>query len=132
MAVAHRELRFLIAGVWNTVFGYLAFLGCDAVVRGLGGHYVLALFPAQIIGIAQAYVVHRTFVFPDSEAGLAAFLRYNLVYWPTFAVNLVALPVVVERTHLDPRLVQGVFVIASAAFSFVAHKLYSFRAPPTA
>lgn len=126
MAVSHRPLRFLVAGLWNTAFGYGIYLLCDAAVRTLGGHYVLALFPAQVLAVANAYVVHRAFVFSDSPAGLFAFLRYNLVYWTTFAANLVFLPMVVETTRLDPRLVQAAFILGAAVTTYVAHRLFSF------
>ncbi len=126
MAVTHRPLRFLVAGLWNTAFGYGIYLLCHAAVRAVDGHYVLALFPAQVLAVANAYVVHRAFVFSDSQAGLFAFLRYNLVYWTTFGVNLLFLPLVVETTRLDPRLVQAAFILGAAVTTYLAHRMFSF------
>jgi putative flippase GtrA len=128
MAVTHRPLRYLVAGLWNTAVGYGTYLACDAAVRAVGGHYLLALFPAQILSTLQAYVVHRAFVFSDATAGVGAFLRYNLVYWIIFAANLLVLPALVELTHLDPRIAQAVFIAASTVTSYLGHRLFSFRA----
>jgi len=129
MPVPHRPLRFLLAGLWNTAFGYGVYLLCDAAARALGWHYIVALFPAQLLAILNAYVVHRRFVFYDSAAGLWSFLRYNLVYWVTFAVNLLALPLIVEFTHADPRLAQAVFIACAAVTTYLAHRVFSFGAP---
>jgi len=129
MPVAQRPLRFIVAGAWNTVFGYGAYLVCDAGARALGWHYVTALFPAQVLAVTHAYFVHRRYVFPDSEGTLWSFLRYNLVYWVTFALNLGVLPLVVETTHVDPRLAQAGFIACAAVGTYAAHKAFSFGRP---
>jgi putative flippase GtrA len=122
-----RPLRFMVAGVWNTAFGFGVYLLCDFVVAHLGGPYVLALVPAHVLAVSQAWLVHRVFVFPDAQAGILAFLRYNVVYWVSFALNLVVLPLVVELAGLDRRLVQAGFIACVAVGSYLAHKRFSFR-----
>ena len=129
MALEHRPLRFVLAGVWNTAFGYGVYLLCHAAVTAVGGHYLLALLPAQVLAVSNAYVVHRRLVFSDHPVGLWTFIRYNLVYWVTFGLNLAILPLIVETTHIDPRLGQAVFILCAAVGTYSAHKRFSFRPP---
>lgn len=90
-------------------------------------HYLGVLVVANVVSVAQAYLVYRYFVFRSRAGVVAEFARFSLVYAVTFAFNLVALPVLVRNTSLGPVLAQGIVVVAAAAISYLAHATFSFR-----
>ena len=97
----------------------------------IGGALTDRLGGTRISNVSFAAMIASTlvFVFSDSAGGLWAFLRYNLVYWVTFALNLGVLPLVVETTHVDPRIAQAGFIACAAVGSYAAHKAFSFARP---
>lgn len=127
MPPSRRPLRFLLVGGWNTAFGYLSFVGCVAVTRLLGVSYLYATVPAQIVAILNAYACHRYITFPDSEGGLGAFLRFNVVYWVLFAVNVPLLAALVSGLGLLPEVAQAILTVVTVVTSYAAHQRFSFR-----
>ena len=127
-AERRQQLRFLLAGAWNTVFGYFAFL---LAYQLLGGSY--ASVPALILGYAfalpQSYVVQRFLVFRSRSAWRAQFTRFALANTAIFVANLAMLPMAIKLFDTDPRIAQAVFVVLSTIISYLAHKHFSFRQP---
>lgn len=126
-APPNRPVRFVVVGIWNTAFGYLAYTGFWALLSPMGVHYVWALFPAQVVAVANAYLCHRIFVFGGAAPAKTSFLRYTLVYWVTFAANLALLPLLVTIVGLHPLVAQGILIFTSATASYLAHSRFSFR-----
>lgn len=130
-----RPLRFLIAGGWNTVFGYGFYVALYYLTRPLvtaagmpvEAHYLGVLVVANVVAVAQAYLAYRFFVFRSRADVATEFARFSLVYAVTFAFNLVALPVLVRNTSLGPVLAQGIVVVVASAISYAAHVTFSFR-----
>jgi hypothetical protein len=90
MRAARLPLRCLFAGPWNTAFGVLADPASAAVDRAMGWHYLVALFPAQILSVLNAYLTHCTFqrtddrreacgVVPSEQRGAMYLTRLDLV-----------------------------------------------------
>lgn len=127
MPPAPRPIRFLIVGLWNTVFGYGIFVAAVAATRVLNVSYLYATVPAQILGILNAYVCHRVYTWADGDKSFAGFLRFTAVYWVIFAVNAPLLVVLVEGLGLLPEVAQGLLLVANTAVSYVAHGRWSFR-----
>ncbi len=128
-------LRFLLAGGWNTFFGYAVFALATYLLSGrIPYAYMVALVVSNIISITAAYVVYKFFVFRTKGNYLREYLRFYVVYGAAFGLNLVALPVlvgvlgsVIGQEDFIPYLAQGAFTCFYVVFSFVAHKNFSFR-----
>ncbi len=123
-----RPLRFILVGVWNTVFGYLAFVGAYSLVTSLGLHYLWAAAPAHILAVTNAYLSHRTFVFRDRSRRMESLFRYSLVHWGYFGANITLLPLLVGFVGLHPLAAQAVLVIFTATTSYFVHTFFTFRA----
>jgi putative flippase GtrA len=121
-----REVRFLIAGAYNTAFGYAVFtLLFELFGRQI--NYLVIGCLSQAVSVVSAFLVHRFFVFESSGQWWASFLRFNLSQMATFAFGLTALYGLVSGGGLSPVLAQAIVTCASVLVSYVLHRNYSFR-----
>jgi len=75
---ARRTARFLVVGAYNTVFGYVVFVGLYYWI-GDRVHYNLVLLVSYIISVTNSYLLQRRFVFSSTSRRMAEFLRFNVV-----------------------------------------------------
>jgi len=124
-----REVRYLIVGGWNTLFGYVVF----AVLQIAVGHaigYMAVLCIAQVVGILNAYLCYRAFVFRVEGTWWLDLLRFSTVYWIVFGLNVVALPIMVSVLGMNVLVAQALFIIVTVVASYFAHNHFSFRRKP--
>lgn len=126
MKAPEQGLRYLLVGGFNTVFGYglfalLLYLADDRV------HYLVILVAATIVAVLVAFVGYRYVVFRVRGNVLGDFARFSVVYAVALAVNIVALPVLVEGLGVPVLLAQAVVVMGTVVASFFAHRSFSFR-----
>jgi len=120
------QLRFLVVGGWNTVFGYGLFAGLYYAASRIGLHYMAAAVLSNLIAVANAYFCYKWFVFKTQGNYLREFLRFNLAYAGIFAFNLAALPLLVNAASLSPLMAQAIVLVASVALSYLMHSRFSF------
>jgi putative flippase GtrA len=123
-----REFAFLLVGAINTAVGLAAF----AALFSLWGdtlHYMGALVLAYAIGILVAFVLHRRFVFHVQGNVVVDFLRFTAVQGLSFAINAVALPILVEIAGLPVLPAQVLAMGLVVVSSYFGHLLFSFRRP---
>ena len=134
-----QALRYLIVGVWNTLFGY----GCFFVVVRL----LLHLMPAQpalsasiatvlatIINITVSFLGYKWFVFRTQGNYLREYRLSLLVYLPSLALSAVAIAPLTSLLRLSPHLKAQAPYVAGALLacftvitSFFGHKHISFK-----
>ena len=117
--------RYLVAGAWNTVFGYavFAFLVVWLVSRV---HYLLLGVFANVLAITNAYAVHKIFVFRTRGHYLREYMRYYVVYGTTAVCGLALLALLVDGCGLNLYLAQAGVVAVQVVVSFVWHRQFSF------
>lgn len=124
-----RKVRYVAAGSWNTLFGYIVFAAFCRTAQSYGIHYLYALAAAQVLGTLNGYLTHKHFVFKTAGfALLREYFRFSAVYWAIFVVNAFALPALVRATGLGPILAQGLFLPISIVIGYLAHSRFSFAA----
>lgn len=119
------RLRYLLVGSYNTVFGFVIFAVGHALV-GDFVHYVVILLACNALGIANAYVAHRTLVFRSTGPIVREGTRFATVHLVGLAVNLVALPFLVEVLHVPVVPAQALVVAGTIVATYTAHKRFSF------
>jgi putative flippase GtrA len=129
--VRRQGLRYLLVGAWNTVFGYGLFATLQLTL-GHHIHYLVLLVVATVVSTLQAFVLYRTWVFEVEGPWLPDLGRFSLVYLGAFLANLVLLPVLVEAGGLPVLAAQALVVGGTVIASFLAHRNFSFRRPPSA
>lgn len=121
------KLRFLIVGVWNTLFSIVLYNVLLLVV----GHekYLLVFWVAWGFAVLQSTATMKYFAFRSAghywrQAGRAYF-----IYLPAQGISTLLLWLGVSVLHLSPPVAQLMTVIVSTIFSYLGHKYFTFRVP---
>lgn len=117
--------RYVVAGIWNTAFGYVAFAGLVAAFSPRV-HYLLLAVAAHVAAITNAFLVHKFGVFRTRGGYLREYLRYYVVYGGSAIASLALLAVFVGYGHLNVYLAQAIVLAIQTAVSFVGHRRFSF------
>jgi putative flippase GtrA len=133
-------IRYLLVGVFNTLFAYLLYSGFVFLYTRLLPHrylpitVVLASASAKPIGITFAFLCYKHFVFRTHGNYLREWLRCFAVYGVGMLPELIALPVLTHLflrfalTHAPaPYLAGAVITVFTATLSYFGHKKFSFR-----
>jgi len=129
--------RYVLVGIWNTLFGYGTFALFTAVLNPIVPHsYMWASVLSSLLNITVAYLGYKWFVFKTKGNYLREWARCVAVYSSGIIFGLIALPVLVFAIRHNTRFVGQAPYIAGAIltgvvvlYSFVGHKKFSFRAP---
>lgn len=120
------QIHYLMVGGWNTLFGYLVFAGFFYMLKHRF-HYEIIFIFSYIIGITNAYICYKFFVFKTKGGYLKEYLRFYLVYGSTLLINLLLLPFFVDILKIQPLVSQAIITIFTVIISYIAHKNFSFR-----
>jgi putative flippase GtrA len=121
-------MRFAMVGVVNSVFGFGVFAGLQFAIGGLM-HYLVILLIAHVVSVLEAYLLQRWLVFRVSGQWWRDLARFWSVYLVALAINLVALPLLVEMAHVSVLPAQAIIMLGTALGTFVAHRSFTFRRP---
>ena len=81
-----QKTRYLLAGVWNTIFGYM--LGVFAYLwLGDHMHIIFISIIVNIIAITMSFLSYKLFVFKTSGEWLIEYLKIYLVYGGTALIG---------------------------------------------
>jgi len=130
------RIRFFAVGVWNSIFGYIAFiclntLFADLFVRRYAA-YMLAQILANILAIINAFISHKFITFRSNVRGLAVlyeFVRFSAAYLFSFLLSILLLPLTVEILHLSVPIAGALVLLACTVISYLMHSRFSFRNP---
>jgi putative flippase GtrA len=128
-----QRVAFLVVGIINTIVGFAIFIACSESV----GHVVDLRFGkvagslatlgiTHVLSVLSAFVMHRRFVFHVRGNVRRDLPRFWSVYLTTGAINLVALPILVEL-GLNRILAQLIIVASTTLLSYFGHRHFSFR-----
>jgi len=128
------KIKFLIVGLWNTVFGYAVFVAIDFLFTPLFktryAAYMLAAVLSNILAIINAYIFHKFVTFRSPRKGIAIlpeFIRFFSMYLFSFIIGLVLLPVFAEIFHLDPKISVALIIPITTIISYLGHSRFSFK-----
>ncbi len=119
-------VRYAIVGLVNTVFGYGVFAVLELVV-GSRLPYLAVLLVAHVVGVLNAFLLHRVVTFRVRGQLLLDLARFWSIHLVGLAINLVLLPVLVEVAGLPVLIAQAAVLLLVAIGSYAGHKRFSFR-----
>ena len=123
--IKSQSIRYIITGVWNTVFGILVYA---LLIKLLGeNHYILLAVVSNIISITNAYICYKLFVFKTKGNILKEYLKCYVVYGLSMLLGLLLLYVFVDIAGLNPVTANIISVLLLTIVSFVGHRYYSFK-----
>jgi len=119
------KVRYLIAGGWNTLFGY--FVGV-ALFLGLTGimHTAAIAFIANCMGILMSFSIYKLFVFKTRGNWIREFIKACLVYGNMALVSIVLVWVCVDILQLNIWISQALTLILTVFISYFGHKKFTF------
>jgi putative flippase GtrA len=123
--VRSAHVKFVIIGIYNTLFGYFAFAGLHLGFPQV--NYMLILVISRELSVVSAFVAYRLLVFKVKGRLLADFGRFWLVYSGALILNLIALPFFVEIIGLNVLLAQAVTIVLTVVSTWIGHSHFSFK-----
>jgi putative flippase GtrA len=128
------KIKFVIVGIWNTIFGYLVYVGFYYMFNLIFSRrymaYLLAAVLSNILAITNAYIFHKYVTFRSPVKGIKMaleFIRFFTTYLFSFILSLVLLPLVIESFLFDPRTAGAVVIFMTAIISYIGHSNFSFK-----
>ena len=120
--------RFVVVGIWNTIFGYGVFCLLETLFTQLFSSkfasYMVAMVLAQILAVTNAFIWHKYITFKSKVKGkaiIAEYFRFSATYVVTFVLGLVLLPAFVEIMHMTPKIAAAIITLICMVFSYLGH-----------
>ena len=124
-----RQVRYLIAGGWNTIFGYVASIFLYYLFRD-DLHVVGIAIIGNVIAITMAFLTYKIFVFQTKGEWLAEYLRTYLVYGGTAVIGVALLWMMVDGLTIPFWIAQGLVIATTMIVSYLSHSRFTFRRHP--
>ena len=128
------EIKFLIVGAWNTLFGIIVFIlllsFLERVLINERLIYLLSIFLSHFIAVLNAYIFHKFFTFQSKEKGIAAlheFRRFSSSYLGTLILNLVIISFMVEFFEMQPEISGAISVPICVVITYFLLSKNSFK-----
>jgi putative flippase GtrA len=130
--------RYLLVGVWNTIFAYSTYaLLTAALTPRVRYAYVLASVISGVLNITIAFLGYKLFIFKTKGNSLREWFRCLLVYSGGIAIGTSLLPPTVfvlrHLTRADasaPYIAGALLMGVNVILSFLGHKRFSFESSP--
>ena len=122
-----KKLRFLIVGGVNTLVGLLVYPLLYLFLEPLGWGYIQVLLLAQVICITFSFICNKYFVFKTKGNIHKEYAKFFLFYGLYLALNLLCLPLLVEKVGISPIISQTLFSVAIIVSSYFWHNFFTFK-----
>jgi putative flippase GtrA len=121
----HEKLRYVIVGIWNTAFAYIAF-GVIYVCFHDRVHYLVVSATTHFLGVTNAFICQRWLVFRAKTHWLGAYVRFNIVNLVILGFSLTSIAILVEFLHRSPLVSQVTVMMASIVVGYLLNRKFSF------
>jgi putative flippase GtrA len=118
--------RYLLVGLWNSVFGVGIFLILSLSFPKLSDSLILLI--AYVVSIVQAHFMQRKFVWSSKERYFQELVRFSGAYISQFVANLVLLQIFVRFVGLNRSVSQVIIVLILTVVMYFVNKNGVFRA----
>lgn len=143
IAKQHAEkIRYLVVGIWNTVFGVglynllLTFAGpplahlagsANPLLDFMGANnYNVIFWLGWVLSVPQSTITMKYFVFRSrGHLGHEVFRAY-FVYLPAQGLSSLMMWLLVGIAGLNPRIAQLITIFITVIFSYLGHKYFTF------
>ena len=119
------KTRYLIVGIWNSVFGYSIGLMLYESFS-LRFHIIIISAIANILAISVAFLTYKLFVFKTKGNWLVEYLKCYLVYGGSAVVGTALIWLFVDFFKWPFWISQVVVMGITMASSYILHRIYTF------
>jgi putative flippase GtrA len=120
-----KHVKFVVIGIYNTLFGYAVFAALHLSLPHV--NYMLVLIVSRELSVVSAFIAYRLFVFKVKGPIVPDFLRFWMVYSGALVINLIALPFLVQVVGLDVLVAQALTVSLMVISTWIGHNHFSFK-----
>lgn len=121
------EFRYVLVGIWNTFFAFLAFAFFATSFENTWS-LTQILTVASAIGITQSYATQKKFVWKSKNKISGEFTRFLVVSIAQYFANLLLLQIMIVWFGFPLLPSQLAITAILIALTFVGLKLWVFRA----
>jgi putative flippase GtrA len=125
-SVSSQKFRYLLAGAWNTLFGYLCGVSIYYIFGSELGIFIVAIL-SNILAISMSFLTHKLFVFKTKGNWIIEYMRAYCVYGLLAIVGIILLIIFVRWLEIQFWLAQGLVVFLSVVVSYLGHKKFTFK-----
>jgi len=118
--------RYLLVGVFNTVFGYALSLLVYHFLQNDLSIVVIGIM-INVISITVAFLGYKLFVFESSGNWLHEYLRCYVTYGFSAVLGIALIWLFVEQWGWIFWFSQGLIIILSTVISYFMHRHFTFR-----
>jgi len=119
------KIRYLLAGAWNTLFGYGVGVGFLYAFHGTFNAAEIGLI-CNILSITMSFVSYKVFVFKTKGGWGKEYFRCYVVYGGTALIGTGMLWFMVEKVFLSYWVAQGLVIFITIIVSYVGHAKFTF------
>ena len=121
-----KKIRYLLAGGWNTAFGYSISTGFYYLFSKQV-HIIVLLIVANILAISMAFLTYKLFVFKTRGNWWREYIRSYLVYGTTASIGIVMLWLMGDFAAIPFWIAQGGVIMITVIFSYIGHSRFTFK-----
>ena len=122
----NKKAIYLIAGGWNTFFGYFSSLLIYHFYYETFGIIFVGLI-SNVIAISMSFTTYKIFVFKTKGNWWAEYIRCYLVYGFTAILGIIGLWVLVDILQMQFWLAQLFLLFIAVIISYVGHSRFTFK-----
>lgn len=113
-------MRYIVAGLINSIFGYTVFLTSFYVLSF--GSYISNIL-AYGLGLIVSLIQMRTWVFPSGEILVKYAIKFLMIYIVSYLLNLAVFTVLLSVNEIVPPIAQiGAMGVYSLSFFILSKK----------
>ncbi len=124
--MASTKGRFLAAGVWNTVFGYLITILMYILLSTRFHTISIAIF-SSVVAITNSFLVYKFFVYKTRGDWILEYMKCYLVYGASGLLGAGLLWLFLDRMNLGIWMAQAAAQILTFLITYFAHKNFTFK-----
>ena len=120
------QFKYLFAGAWNTVFGYLVGVFIFKIFEDSLSIISIGIL-ANILSISMSFTTYKLFVFKTRGRWIQEYLKSYLVYGGMAILNIIFLDILIRHFNCNIWLAQAILLTLSVTISFFGHKNFTFK-----
>jgi putative flippase GtrA len=121
-----KELRYVLAGIWNKLFGYFtSLLIYDSFHVFL--HILFIGLIANILNISMSFLTYKVFVFRTKNHWLKEYLGSYIIYGGVALISLCILWLAVDYLKMPFWIAQALVMSLGVIISYIGHDRFTFK-----
>lgn len=119
-----QKFRYLIAGLFNTAFGYSVVIALHKILPGIS--MIIVGIIASFITITVSFLTFRFFVFKSRNNWWKEYIKCYVVYSGVNAINILGFWLIVDVGHLSVWIAPFILMPVCFLFSYLSHTQFTF------